>query len=77
MMICAACHSKMEEKTGALDLRIRGDLYMVKNVVYEECGVCGEKTVSPEVSQMVYEKIKNKQYVEEKISVPVLDFAAA
>jgi hypothetical protein len=47
----------MEEKTGTLDLRIWGDPYMVKNVVYEECGVCGEKTVSPEVCQRVYEKI--------------------
>ena len=77
MTICAACHSTMDRKTGTLDLRIGGTLYIVKNVLYEECGLCGEKTLSYEVSQMVYKKIKNKHYVEETISVPILDFAAA
>ena len=76
MTICAACHSTMEEKTGTLDLRIGGTLYIVKNVVFEECGLCGEKTLSWAVSQMVYEKIENSHYAEETISVPVLDFAA-
>lgn len=74
---CAACRSNMEEKTGTIDLRVGGKLYFVKNVPHAECSVCGEKTVSPEVGQMIYDKIKNKQYVEETIKVPVLDCAVA
>lgn len=45
----------------------------MRNVFYEECLSCGEKILSPEVSQILFEKIKNKEFVEQMISVPVLD----
>jgi len=72
-MKCAACHDEMVKKKGEIDLRIEGRLYVVRNVFYEECLSCGEKTLSPEVSQILFEKIKNKEFVEQMISVPVLD----
>ncbi len=72
-MKCAACHDEMVKKKGEIDLRIEGRLYVVRNVFYEECLSCGEKVLSPEISQILFEKIKNKEFVEQMITVPVLD----
>jgi YgiT-type zinc finger domain-containing protein len=72
-MKCAACHNEMVQKKGEIDLRIEGKLYLARNVSYEECPVCGEKVLSPKVSQGLFEKIKNRRFVEETIKIPVLD----
>jgi YgiT-type zinc finger domain-containing protein len=72
-MKCAACHDEMVMKKGEIDLRIGGKLYLVRNVSYEECTSCGEKVLSPEISEILFEKIKNKEFVEQMINVPVLD----
>jgi len=72
-MKCAACHNEMVKKKGEIDLRIGGKLYLVKNVFYEECSVCGEKVLSPKVSQDLFKKIKNREFIEETIKLPVLD----
>ena len=58
---------------GKVDLRIGGKLYLVRNVFYEECPSCGEKVISPELSEILFEKIKNKIFVEQMINVPILD----
>jgi YgiT-type zinc finger domain-containing protein len=63
----------MAKKTGELDLRIDGKLYLVRNVAYEECQACGEKVLSPDVSQDLFEKIKRGEFVEETVTIPVLD----
>ena len=55
-MKCAACHSKMVKKKGEIELRIGGKLYLVRNVSYAECCSCGERVLSSEVSQMLYNK---------------------
>jgi len=73
IMKCAACHHQMFLKTGEIDLRINGDLYLVRHVCYEECPSCGEKVLSPEVSQYLFEKIRNKVFVVKTVKVPVLD----
>jgi len=72
-MKCAACHHEMVRKKGEIDLRIGGKLYLVRNVFYEECSSCGEKVLSPDISEILFEKIYNKEFVEQTISVPVLD----
>jgi YgiT-type zinc finger domain-containing protein len=72
-MKCAACHNDMVEKRGEIDLRIGGRLYLVRNLSYMECSVCGETVLSPEVSQNLFEKINNGQFIEENIKIPVLD----
>ena len=72
-MKCAACHDQMEQKCGQIELRIKGNLYLVENVVYQECPTCGERVLSPEVSQQLFNKIKNKEYKEKNIMVPVID----
>ena len=72
-MKCAACHNEMSRKRGEIDLRIGGKLYLVRNVSYEECSSCGEKVLSPEISEVLFEKIDNKEFVEQTISVPILD----
>ncbi|MCD6143767.1 MAG: YgiT-type zinc finger protein [Thermococcus sp.] len=63
----------MVKKKGEIDLRIGGKLYLVKNVFYEECSACGEKVLSPKVSQDLFKKIKNREFIEETIKLPVLD----
>jgi len=72
-MRCAACHNEMVTKKGEIDLRIGGKLYLVRNVTYEECPACGEQVISPKVSQDLFEKIKNGEFVEEIVKIPVLD----
>ncbi|MBW1700224.1 MAG: YgiT-type zinc finger protein [Deltaproteobacteria bacterium] len=72
-MKCAACHNEMVKKKGEIDLRIHGKLYLVRNVSYEECRVCGERVLSPEVSQDLYGKIERGEFVEETVRIPVLD----
>ncbi|MBU0463303.1 MAG: type II toxin-antitoxin system MqsA family antitoxin [Proteobacteria bacterium] len=72
-MKCAACKHDMVKKGGEIDLRIGGKLYLVRNVFYEECPSCGEKVLLPEISEILFKKIKNKEFVEQMINVPVLD----
>ncbi len=68
-MKCAACHHEMVRKTGEIDLRIGGKLSLVRNVSYEECSPCGEKVLSPETSEILFEKIDNKELVEQTINL--------
>jgi YgiT-type zinc finger domain-containing protein len=72
-MKCAACHHEMVRKKGEIDLRIGGKLYLVRCVSYEECSNCGEKVLSPDISEILFERIYNKEFVEQTISVPVLN----
>ncbi len=72
-MKCSLCRKEMISKKGELDLRIAGRLFIVKNVQYDECPSCGKKVLSPNVSQKLYEKIKEKQYIDENFLLPVLD----
>jgi len=70
---CAACHSEMVVKKGEIDLRIDGKLYIGRNVFYEECLSCGERVLTPQVSQALYKKIKHREYIEETFKIPVLE----
>ncbi|MEE9474972.1 MAG: YgiT-type zinc finger protein [Candidatus Hydrothermarchaeaceae archaeon] len=65
LMKCAACYNEMVKKKGEIDLRIGGKLYIVKNVSFEECPSCGERVLSPEISEILFEKIENKEFVEQ------------
>jgi len=75
MNSCAACQNRMEKKKGSIDLRIKGRLFLIKNVEYEECRVCGEKVLSPEVARNLYQRIQRGHYTEESVKMPVLDCA--
>ncbi len=72
-MKCAACHNQMTRRRGEIDLRIKGKLYLVRNAVFEECPACGEKVISPEVARVLFDRINNREFVEESVKVPVLD----
>jgi YgiT-type zinc finger domain-containing protein len=74
-MKCAACQNNMVMKKGTIDLRISEKLCFVRNVSYEECLVCGERVLSPKVSQNIFERIKTRQFIEETVKIPVLDCA--
>jgi len=53
----------MVEKEGEIDFRVHGKLYLVENASYEECPFCGEKVLSPEISEVLYQKIENGEFV--------------
>ena len=72
-MKCAACRNTMVTRRGEIDLRINGKLYLVRNVAYEECQACGEKVLSPRVSQALFEKIRKGDFIEATLTIPVLD----
>ena len=72
-MKCAACRNTMVTRRGEIDLRIKGKLYLVRNVAYEECQACGEKVLSPGVSQALFEKIRKGDFIEATLTIPVLD----
>jgi len=71
-MKCAVCHAQTEQKRGEIELRIYGKLFLVENVLYEECPSCGERVLSPEISQDIFNKISQKEYQEKQIVVPVV-----
>ena len=72
-MKCAVCQNEMVGKKGEIDLRIEGELYLARNVSYNECHFCGERILSPEISETLFLKIKKKEFVEQMVSIPVLD----
>lgn len=74
-MTCAACKGNMMRKRGDLDLRVKGELYIAHNVCFEECSNCGELVLDPETSDIIYKRIKLKQYSKQKMDIPVLDLA--
>ena len=72
-MKCAACGEVLIKKKGEIDLRINGKLYMVRDVTFELCPGCGERVLSPEVSQNIFQKVQAREYEEEMIKIPVLN----
>ncbi len=75
MTNCAACHNRMVPKEGDIELRIGDQLYLVKNIAFEVCEVCGERVLSHQDSETVFQKISREQYTRELIEMPVLDCA--
>lgn len=63
----------MEQKRGEIELRIHEKLFLVQNVLYEECHSCGERVLSPEISQDIFSKVSQKEYQEKQIVVPVIE----
>ncbi len=75
-MKCPACHVNMIKRIqGEIELKIENRLYLVKNIDFEECSVCGERVLAQQVSQSIFNKIKNGDYKEEKMLIPVLNVA--
>ena len=72
-MKCAACRTELVRRIGEIDLEIHGKLYIGRNVSCEECPSCGEKALSPEVSQDLYTKIKHGEFAEQILRIPVLE----
>ena len=50
-MRCRMCHSDMEEKSIAVDLRIGNKLFVVEKVPAKVCDQCGEKVFTPAVTK--------------------------
>ena len=63
IMTCSVCRREMTAKVGEIELRIHGELFLAKNIPYEECTFCGERVISPKVSQDIYDKIQNKTFI--------------
>ena len=76
-MKCAVCNDQMVNKHGEIELRISGKLFLVENVSYQECESCGERVLTPEVSQEIFNKVAQKDYKEKQIIVSVIQSNAA
>lgn len=63
----------MERKRGDLDMRIDGQLFIIRNVKYQECQTCGERVLEPQDSEEIYERVRTHEYVQETIEVPVVE----
>ena len=74
-MTCAACGHTMESKTGELDLRVNGELFIVRNVAFEECRNCGERVIAPDIGEKAYQDITAGRYRRERIDIPVVEAA--
>ena len=72
-MKCSVCHAQMEQRQGEIELRIYEKLFLVDNVTYQECPTCGERILSPEISQDIFNKITRKEYKEKHMVVPVVE----
>jgi len=72
-MKCAACHSEMVQKTGEIDLRIEGRLYIARNVTFEVCEAGGEKVLLQKIAEDLYEKIRRGEFVEEAVRIRLLN----
>ena len=75
-MNCSACHGKMINKTGDLNLRVKNELYIIRNVPFVEFANCGEGVDSPETSEAIYKRIHSQKYVREKVEISTFDLAA-
>jgi len=69
-MKCAVCHGTMRKRKSQLELTVGGVLYILEKVPYEQCGDCGEKVLTPEVSKWISEQIRKKHYYKKHIEIP-------
>jgi len=76
-MQCAACRGQMQTKQGEIELRIHGKLYLVENVIFQECTMCGERVLSPQVSKDIFAKVQGHEYKERQVLLPVIECGAA
>jgi YgiT-type zinc finger domain-containing protein len=76
-MECAACQGQMVKRQGEIELRINGKLFLVENAPHQKCLSCGERILSPDVSQEIFDKITKKEYKEKQLVVPVVESSAA
>ncbi|WP_045211871.1 YgiT-type zinc finger protein [Desulfonatronovibrio magnus] len=76
-MKCIACHEQMESRTGEIELRINGRLFLVENVTYQQCLSCGERVLNPETSQEIFHKVRSKQYTQKHVLLPVVQSEVA
>lgn len=72
-MRCPACGETLIRKKGEIDLRINDKLHMVRNITFEICPGCGERVLTPKVSQYTFEKIQAKEYEEDTTKMPVFN----
>jgi len=71
-MKCAVCNGKMSKKKTQLEMTVKGVLYILEKVPYEECRDCGEKVLSPDISRWIFDQINKKHYYKKSVELPFI-----
>jgi HTH-type transcriptional regulator/antitoxin MqsA len=69
--ICAICGGRLKKEKISFDFRFNGELVVIDNLPVEVCLQCGEKVLSPAVSQKIDEVLARKKKPEKYINIPV------
>ena len=69
--ICAICGGRLKKEKISFDFRLNGKLVVIDNLQVEVCLQCGEKVLSPAVSQKIDEVLARKKKPEKYINIPV------
>ena len=72
---CSFCGGKVEDEKAELDYRVKGKLYIFKDVPAGVCQQCGEKYLTAEVTKEIEHRIQTKENWKETITVPVNNFS--
>jgi YgiT-type zinc finger domain-containing protein len=69
---CIYCGGEVEERTGRLDYRFHGQLYIVENVTMGVCRQCGEKFLTAEMVDRLHQLLSTSIGPLPTLPVPVL-----
>ena len=69
--VCAICGGRLKKEKISFDFRLNGKLVVIDNLPVEVCLQCGEKVLSPAVSQKIDEVLASKKKPEKHINIPV------
>ena len=69
--VCAICGGRLKKEKISFDFRFNGELVVIDNLPVEVCLQCGEKVLSPAVSQKIDEVLARKKKPKKYINIPV------
>ncbi len=74
-MQCVFCGGKTEARKATFVCDEDGDYFFSENVPAEVCTQCGEKTFSPEVTDVLLQLAKRKLKPARRVEVPVFEYS--
>ena len=73
-MQCVFCGGKTEKRTVTFSYENGGRYVFVENVPAEVCARCGEKTYSPDVTDVLLKFARKEFKPIRKVKVPIFDY---
>jgi HTH-type transcriptional regulator/antitoxin MqsA len=74
--ICSICGGRLKKEKISFDFRFNGELVVIDNLPVEVCLQCGEKVISPVVSQKIDEILARKKKPKKIINIPVYQISS-